>query len=70
MSRTYKHKGKWYFNNGFKHRKEVKKYLMHARRMNREKSYFKDIEIKLNERILKSDMINEVSNILMNDCEV
>jgi hypothetical protein len=62
MSKTYKHKGKWYFNNGFKNRKEVRVYLFHARRMNREKGYFKEIEIKLREKILNKDMLSQLTN--------
>ena len=48
MSNTYKHKGKGYWNSGFKDKskKEVKAFLNQADRHNFEKGYFKALKIK------------------------
>jgi hypothetical protein len=66
MSNTRIHKGKGYFNNGIENKPEVKKYLFHCRRHNREKSYFKQIEIRIKESIADKEMVNELESITQN----
>jgi len=63
MSNTYKHKGKGYWNRKIKlNSSEVKKFLQHCRRHNREKSYFKEIEIRIVEKDADKDMKQQLQD--------
>jgi hypothetical protein len=58
MSRTHKHIGKGLFNAGIEdeNRFEIKKYLLHCKRYNNERSFFCQIKIKLINKIADKEM--------------
>lgn len=63
MSKTYKHIGKGYWNNGIQDETipEVKKYLKHCDRHDREHSFFTTIKNKKIEKIAEEDMQEELN---------
>ena len=64
MSRTYKHKGKGYWNRKIKlNSMEVKKFLQHCRRHNREKSFFEEKKNGIVEKDLNKDMKDQLNEL-------
>ena len=66
MSRTYKHVGKGYWNNGIQDEtiKEVKKYLLYCKRHNREVSYFSVRKNNIKNKISKKQMDEDLNEFL------
>lgn len=62
MSDTYKDKGRADFKNG-KKSKNASKYLNHCKRHNSEKSYFNPRLNSLKNKIMDSDMENQVNYV-------
>lgn len=71
MSNTYKHKGKGLWNSGIQNekKKEIKVYLNHCHRHNREYSYFKREEMKEKNKIADKQMEADILEMQEEDLD-